>query len=131
MHVAKYVKMGRDARILHPDLVNLYRCDVSDEIRIGSYAESQRGAKLGARCRISSHTFICEGVTIGDEVFIGHGVMFTNDRFPRATADDGRLQGPAIGRWKPPELDIERRSGPMQRSCAESASERERRSELV
>ena len=90
--------MGRDVRILHPDLVNLYGCDVGDETRIGSFVEIQGGAKIGARCKISSHTFICEGVTIEDEVFIGHGVMFTNDRFPRATADDGRLQGPAD--WK-------------------------------
>ena len=98
MPVAKDVQIGRDVRIFHPDLVNLYGCVIGDETRIGSFVEIQIGAKIGARCKISSHTFICEGVTIGDEVFIGHGVMFTNDRFPRATAADGRLQGPAD--WK-------------------------------
>jgi acetyltransferase-like isoleucine patch superfamily enzyme len=98
MPVAKDVRIGRDVRIFHPDLVNLYGCVVGDETRIGAFVEIQAGARIGARCKISSHTFICEGVTIEDEVFIGHGVMFTNDRFPRATADDGRLQGPAD--WK-------------------------------
>ena len=87
MPVAKDVQVGRDVRIFHPDLVNLYGCVVGDETRIGTFVEIQVGAKIGARCKISSHTFICEGVTIEDEVFIGHGVMFTNDRFPRATAD--------------------------------------------
>lgn len=98
MPVAKEVQIGRDVRIFHPDLVNIYGCVVGDETRIGTFVEIQAGAKIGARCKISSHTFICEGVTIEDEVFIGHGVMFTNDRFPRAAADDGRLQGPAD--WK-------------------------------
>ena len=98
MPVAKDVRIGRDVRIFHPDLVNLYGCVVGDETRIGAFVEIQAGARIGARCKISSHTFICEGVTIEDEVFIGHGVMFTNDRFPRATTDDGRLQGPAD--WK-------------------------------
>jgi len=98
MPVTGNVQIGRDVRIIHPDLVNLYGCVVGDETRIGTFVEIQVGAKIGARCKISSHTFICEGVTIEDEVFIGHGVMFTNDRFPRATACDGRLQGPAD--WK-------------------------------
>lgn len=98
MPVAKDVQMGRDVRILHPDLVNLYGCEVGDETRIGTFVEIQGGTKIGARCKISSHTFICEGVTIEDAVFIGHGVMFTNDRFPRATSDHGQLQGPAD--WK-------------------------------
>jgi acetyltransferase-like isoleucine patch superfamily enzyme len=98
MPIAKDVQIGRDVRIFHPDLVNLYGCVVGDETRIGAFVEIQAGAKIGARCKISSHAFICEGVAIEDEVFIGHGVMFTNDRFPRATADDGRLQGPAD--WK-------------------------------
>src|SRR6478752_3029282 len=92
MPVAKDVRMGRDVRILHPDLVNLYGCVVGDETRIGTFVEIQVGAKIGARCKISSHTFICEGVTIEDEVFIGHGVMFINDRFPRATTASGTLQ---------------------------------------
>lgn len=70
----------------------MYGCSIGDESRIGTFVEIQRGVTIGARCKISSHTFICEGVEIGDEVFVGHGVMFTNDRFPRATNDDGALQ---------------------------------------
>jgi acetyltransferase-like isoleucine patch superfamily enzyme len=98
MPVAKDVQLGRDVWMFHPDLVNLYGCVVGDETRIGTFVEIQAGAKIGSRCKISSHTFICEGVTIEDEVFIGHGVMFTNDRFPRATTENGRPQGPAD--WK-------------------------------
>jgi len=93
MPIAKDVKLGRDVRIFHPDLVNLYGCTVGDETRIGTFVEIQAGASVGARCKISSHTFICEGVTIEDEVFVGHGVMFTNDKIPRATTEDGRPQG--------------------------------------
>lgn len=92
MPVGSDVKLGRNARIFHPDLVNLYGCAVGDDTKIGTFVEIQRGAAIGARCKISSHTFICEGVTIEDEVFVGHGVMFINDRLPRATAADGRLQ---------------------------------------
>ena len=95
MPIAKDVQLGRDVRIFHPDLVNLYGCSVGDETRIGTFVEVQVGAKIGARCKISSHTFICEGVTIEDEVFIGHGVMFINDKYPRATTADSRPQGPA------------------------------------
>ncbi len=95
MPIAKDVQLGRDVRILHPDLVNLYGCSIGEETRIGTFVEIQMGATIGARCKISSHTFICEGVAIEDEVFVGHGVMFTNDKYPRATAADGRLQGPA------------------------------------
>jgi UDP-2-acetamido-3-amino-2,3-dideoxy-glucuronate N-acetyltransferase len=95
MPVGKDVQLGRDVRIFHPDLVNLYGCSVGDETRIGTFVEIQVGAKIGSRCKISSHTFICEGVTIEDEVFIGHGVMFTNDKYPRATTADGEPQGPA------------------------------------
>lgn len=72
--------------------VNLYGCTIGDETRIGTFVEIQRGAHIGARCKISSHTFICEGVTIEDEVFVGHGVMFINDRRPRATNADGTPQ---------------------------------------
>jgi UDP-2-acetamido-3-amino-2,3-dideoxy-glucuronate N-acetyltransferase len=72
--------------------VNLYGCTVGEETRIGTFVEIQKNAHVGARCKISSHTFICEGVTIEDEVFIGHGVMFINDRYPRASAEDGRPQ---------------------------------------
>jgi len=95
MPIAKDVELGRDVRIFHPDLVNLYGCAIGDETRIGSFVEVQAGALIGARCKISSHTFICEGVTIEDEVFVGHGVMFTNDRFPAATTGSGTLKGPA------------------------------------
>ncbi|MEH2510519.1 UDP-2-acetamido-3-amino-2,3-dideoxy-glucuronate N-acetyltransferase [Nitrobacteraceae bacterium AZCC 1564] len=98
MPVGKDVLLGRDVKIFHPDLVNLYGCSVGDETKIGTFVEIQGGAKIGSRCKISSHSFICEGVTIEDEVFVGHGVMFTNDRFPRATTPDGELQGPAD--WK-------------------------------
>jgi acetyltransferase-like isoleucine patch superfamily enzyme len=85
------VKLGQGVMIFHKDLVNLYGCEVGDETKIGAFVEIQKNAFIGARCKISSHTFVCEGVTIEDEVFIGHGVMFINDRHPRATAD-GALQ---------------------------------------
>lgn len=91
MPIANSVKFGKDVKIFHPDLVNLYGCIVGDDTKIGAFVEIQKNAFIGARCKISSHTFICEGVTIEDEVFIGHGVMFTNDRQPRATSD-GQLQ---------------------------------------
>jgi acetyltransferase-like isoleucine patch superfamily enzyme len=71
---------------------NLYGCRIGDETRIGTFVEVQRGAAIGARCKIQSHTFICDGVTIGDEVFVGHGVMFVNDKRPAATATGGALQ---------------------------------------
>ncbi|MBR0717999.1 acyltransferase [Bradyrhizobium liaoningense] len=92
MPMTKDVKLGRDVRIFHPELVNLYGCEIGDESRIGTFVEIQAGAKIGARCKISSHSFICEGVTIEDEVFVGHGVMFTNDKYPKATTADGRPQ---------------------------------------
>jgi UDP-2-acetamido-3-amino-2,3-dideoxy-glucuronate N-acetyltransferase len=98
MPIGRNVQLGKDVRIFHPDLVNLYDCVIGDETRIGAFVEIQIGAKIGSRCKISSHTFICEGVTIEDEVFVGHGVMFINDKFPRATTNDGKLQGPAD--WK-------------------------------
>jgi acetyltransferase-like isoleucine patch superfamily enzyme len=93
MPIAKDVKLGSDVKIFHSDLVNLYGCTVGDETRIGTFVEIQVGATIGARCKISSHSFVCEGVTIEDEVFVGHGVMFTNDKYPRATTAEGRLQG--------------------------------------
>lgn len=89
MPIADSVVLGRNVGIYHRDQVNLYGCKVGDDSRIGSFVEIQKGASIGARCKISSHSFICEGVTIEDEVFIGHGVMFTNDRYPRAARDDG------------------------------------------
>jgi acetyltransferase-like isoleucine patch superfamily enzyme len=95
MPVTETVTLGKDVRIFQPDLVNLYGCTIGDETKIGAFVEIQGGAVIGARCKISSHSFVCEGVTIEDEVFIGHGVMFTNDMYPRATTLDGRLAGAA------------------------------------
>jgi len=95
MPVTETVVLGRDVRIFQPDLVNLYGCHIGDETKIGAFVEIQAGAVIGARCKISSHSFICEGVVIADEVFVGHGVMFTNDTYPRATTLDGALAGPA------------------------------------
>ena len=86
------VTLGRDVKIFHPDLVNLYGCAIGDETKIGSFVEIQKNVSVGARCKISSHSFLCEGVVIEDEVFVGHGVMFINDRVPRATAAGGALQ---------------------------------------
>jgi acetyltransferase-like isoleucine patch superfamily enzyme len=88
--IAPDVKVGRDVRI--QGFVNLYGCEIGDETKIGTFVEVQKGAKIGARCKISSHTFICEGVTIEAEVFVGHGVTFINDRYPRATIATGHLQ---------------------------------------
>jgi acetyltransferase-like isoleucine patch superfamily enzyme len=91
MPIASSVVLGERVAIFHPDLVNLYGCRVGDDTKIGSFVEIQKNAHVGSRCKISSHTFICEGVTIEDEVFVGHGVMFINDPHPRATSD-GELQ---------------------------------------
>lgn len=91
LRIAPDVVLGKDVR-LH-GFCNLYGCRVGDETRIGTFVEIQKGVRVGARCKISSHTFICEGVTIEDGVFIGHGVTFVNDRQPRALGADGGLQG--------------------------------------
>lgn len=91
MSIAPDVKLGQGVMVHHPGLVNLYGCIIGDQVKIGAFVEIQKNVTIGARCKISSHTFICEGVSIEDEVFIGHGVMFTNDRYPRATAGN-RLQ---------------------------------------
>ena len=91
MPIAASVRLGTGVAIHHPDLVNLYGCEVGDDTKIGAFVEIQKNATVGRRCKISSHTFVCEGVTIEDEVFVGHGVMFINDRYPRATAS-GQLQ---------------------------------------
>jgi UDP-2-acetamido-3-amino-2,3-dideoxy-glucuronate N-acetyltransferase len=93
--IAPDVALGRDVKI--HSFVNLYGCSVGDETLIGTFVEIQKGAAVGARCKISSHTFICEGVLVEDEVFVGHGVMFINDRRPRATRADGTPQ--AEGDW--------------------------------
>jgi acetyltransferase-like isoleucine patch superfamily enzyme len=92
MPIAADVLLGENVKIFQPELVNLYGCTIAAETKIGAFVEIQKNASVGARCKISSHTFICEGVTIEDEVFVGHGVMFTNDLYPRAVNDDGRLQ---------------------------------------
>jgi acetyltransferase-like isoleucine patch superfamily enzyme len=92
MPIGSDVSFGKDVRIYQPELVNLYGCTIAAETKIGAFVEIQKNASVGARCKISSHTFICEGVTIEDEVFVGHGVMFTNDLYPRAVNDDGTLQ---------------------------------------
>jgi len=87
--IAADVKLGKGVRIF--GFTNLYGCEIGDDTKIGTFVEVQKGAKIGSRCKVSSHSFICEGVTIEDEVFIGHNVTFINDRFPRATAG-GQLQ---------------------------------------
>jgi len=97
MPVADSVKLGKNVQIFHPTLVNLYGCEIGDETKIGTFVEIQKNAVIGARCKVSSHTFVCEGVVIEDEVFVGHGVMFINDRYPRSTTD-GQLQTEAD--WK-------------------------------
>ena len=89
--IAPDVKLGKDVAIRQPDLVNLYGCTIGDETKIGAFVEIQKNATVGPRCKISSHSFLCEGVVLEAEVFVGHGVMFINDRYPRATAG-GRLQ---------------------------------------
>jgi acetyltransferase-like isoleucine patch superfamily enzyme len=88
--IAPDVKLGQNVKL--SKFINLYGCEIGDESKIGAFVEIQKNARVGERCKISSHTFICEGVTIEDNVFIGHGVMFINDSFPRATAADGNLQ---------------------------------------
>lgn len=91
LRVAPDVRLGQGVRLYA--FVNLYGCTIGDETSIGTFVEIQKGVTIGARCKIQSHTFICEGVTIEDEVFVGHGVNFINDLYPRATNADGRLQG--------------------------------------
>ena len=94
--IAEDVKLGRDVKL--SKFINLYGCEIGDETKIGAFVEIQKNAIIGKRCKISSHTFICEGVTIEENVFIGHGVTFINDSYPRATAADGELQTEAD--WK-------------------------------
>jgi acetyltransferase-like isoleucine patch superfamily enzyme len=94
----KDVVLGQNVRIFHPELVNLYGCTIGDDTKVGAFVEIQKNAVVGKRCKISSHSFICEGVVIQDRVFVGHGVVFINDKLPRATAADGALQTEAD--WK-------------------------------
>jgi len=96
LRIAPDVKMGKNVRLF--GFANLYGCEIGDDTKIGTFVEIQKGAKIGNRCKISSHTFICEGVTVEDDVFIGHNVTFINDRYPRATATGGQLQTEAD--WK-------------------------------
>ena len=104
--IAPDVKLGRDVAVYN--FVNLYGCEVGDGTRVGSFVEIQRGARVGRNCKISSHTFICEGVEIEDEVFVGHGVMFVNDKYPRATTEGGALQTGAD--WALLRTTVERRA---------------------
>ena len=94
------VKLGEKVAIAHPELVNLYGCSIGDETKIGPFVEIQKNVVIGSRCKISSHSFVCEGVTIEDEVFIGHGVIFINDRYPRAT-EKGQLKTEAEWNLRP------------------------------
>ena len=91
--IAANVRLGKNVCIY--DFTNLYGCEIGDDVKIGTFVEIQKGAKIGSRCKISSHTFICEGVTLEDEVFVGHNVIFTNDRYPRATNNKGQMQSEA------------------------------------
>jgi len=94
--IADTVKLGNDVRL--SKFINLYGCEIGDDTKIGAFVEIQKNATVGKRCKISSHTFVCEGVVIEDNVFIGHGVTFINDSYPRATTADGQLQTEAD--WK-------------------------------
>lgn len=96
LRIASDVKLGTGVKLF--DFVNLYGCEIGDETQIGCFVEIQAGTRIGARCKVSSHAFICEGVTIEDGVFVGHGVIFTNDRWPRATTATGRIV--ARGDWE-------------------------------
>jgi acetyltransferase-like isoleucine patch superfamily enzyme len=104
--IADDVELGEG--VVVAAFTNLYGCRIGDETRIGPFVEIQRGAVVGARCKISSHSFICDGVEIEDEVFVGHGVLFVNDRRPRATTDDGELQ--SGDDWELERTVVERRA---------------------
>jgi UDP-2-acetamido-3-amino-2,3-dideoxy-glucuronate N-acetyltransferase len=108
MPIAADVVLGTGVRIFQPELVNLYGCAIGDETRIGAFVEIQKNAVIGARCKISSHSFICEGVEIEDECFVGHGVMFTNDVYPSAVNRDGTLQTQAD--WQVIKTTVKRRA---------------------
>src|SRR5215204_1137370 len=109
MAVADNVKLGEGVRIFKPEMVNIYGCNIGNNTTIGPFVEIQGGVTIGARCKISSHSFICEGVTLEDEVFVGHGVMFTNDLFPRSTNSDGSIK--RSGDWETLPTLIKKRAG--------------------
>lgn len=108
MPIATDVKLGKDVSIPFPEHVNLYGCSIGNGTRIWPFVELQKNSSVGPRCNISSHSFICEGVRIDQEVFIGHGEVFTNDLFPRATTDNGTLQGD--GDWHVVPTHVKRRA---------------------
>ncbi|HKZ77301.1 MAG TPA: acyltransferase [Pyrinomonadaceae bacterium] len=108
MPIASDVIFGPGVKIFQPELVNLYGCTIGAETKIGAFVEIQKNASIGNRCKISSHSFVCEGVTIEDEVFVGHGVKFTNDRYPRAVNLDGTLQTEAD--WQVVATHVRRRA---------------------
>jgi len=108
MAIAADVILGTGVRIFQPELVNLYGCSIGDETKIGAFVEIQKNAIVGVRCKISSHSFICEGVEIEDECFIGHSVMFTNDVYPSAVNRDGTLQTEAD--WKVVQTRVRKRA---------------------
>jgi len=109
MPIAADVFLGPDVRIFQPDLVNLYGCSIGAQTKIGAFVEIQKNTTIGARCKISSHSFVCEGVTIEDEVFVGHGVMFINDIYPRAVNEDGTLQTESD--WQVVRTTVKKRAG--------------------
>jgi UDP-2-acetamido-3-amino-2,3-dideoxy-glucuronate N-acetyltransferase len=106
--IAKDVILGEGVRIFQPDLVNLYGCRIGDGTKVGAFVEVQKGVTIGRNCKVSSHTFVCEGVHLEDGVFIGHGVMFTNDLYPRAVNPDGSLQTEAD--WRVVETRVKARA---------------------
>jgi UDP-2-acetamido-3-amino-2,3-dideoxy-glucuronate N-acetyltransferase len=109
MPIAADVVLGPDVRIFQPDLVNLYGCSIGAQTKIGAFVEIQKNTTIGARCKISSHSFVCEGVAIEDEVFVGHGVMFINDIYPRAVNEDGTLQTESD--WQVVRTTVKKRAG--------------------
>ena len=126
MPIASSVVLGERVAIFHPDLVNLYGCRIGDDTKIGSFVEIQKNAHVGSRCKISSHTFICEGVTIEDEVFVGHGVMFINDPHPRATSEGAAADRGRLGRRSHSSRAAARRLAAGRRFSAASRSARRR-----
>ncbi len=120
--IAPDVKLGKNVKL--SKFINLYGCEIGDNTKIGAFVEIQKNAKIGNNCKISSHTFICEGVTIEDNVFVGHGVMFINDTYPRATTRGGELQTEKDWKWSPLWSREAPRSGLGQRSFAMSRSAR-------